>query len=216
MVSRERQGETDRLALFRRTTVVTAIFLVAAGVVLARYADILVTTLFSEEYRPAVILFQMFLLVFLRDSLDFGVPMRAINRTSAIMQGNLIAMAINGVLLAVLLPTVGLIGAVCAYLVSKFAEGFYLGSRLAKAYEVSFRQIAAWGELGKVLVAAAIAALVLYTDFWTDHLGFFGIFAGGLVFLLAFAVMLIVFGIPEMLKVLRQVRSFLPIPVGKG
>ena len=214
MVSRERQGETDRLALFRRTTVLTAIFLVAAGVVLGRYAEILVTTLFSEEYRPAVLLFQVFLLVFLRDSLDFGVPMRAINRTSAIMQGNLIAMAINGVLLAVLLPTVGLIGAVCAFVVSKFAEGFYLGTRLAKAYEVSFRQIAAWSDLGKVLIAAAIAALVLYTDFWTDHLGFFGIFAGGFVFLLAFAAMLVLFGIPEMLKLLRQVRAFLPFRLG--
>jgi O-antigen/teichoic acid export membrane protein len=148
--------------------------------------------------------------------LDFGVPMRAINRTSAIMQGNLIAMAINGVLLAVLLPTIGLIGAVCAYVVSKFAEGVYLGTQLAKAYEVSFRQIAAWSDLGKVLIAAAIAAVVLYTDFWTDHLGFFGVFAGGLVFLLAFVATLVLLGVPEMLKLLRQVRSYLPIPVGKG
>jgi O-antigen/teichoic acid export membrane protein len=216
MVSRERQGQADPLALFRRTTVLTAVFLVAAGVVLGRYAEMLVTTLFSEEYRPAVLLFQVFLLVFLRDSLDFGVPLRAINRTSAIMQGNLIAMAINGVLLAVLLPTVGLIGAVAAYLVSKFVEGFYLGTRLAKTYRVSFGEIAAWGDLGKVLIAAAVASVVLYTDFWTDHLGFFGIFGGGLVFALAYGAMLVLFGVPEMLRLLRQVRSLLPVPVGKS
>jgi O-antigen/teichoic acid export membrane protein len=215
MVSRERQGEADRLGLFRRTTVVTAIFLVGAGVVLGRYAEILVTTLFPEEYRPAVALFQVFLLVFLRDSLDFGVPMRAINRTSAIMHGNLLAMAINATLLVALLPTMGLIGAVWAFVISKFAEGYYLGIQLAKAYEMRFRDIAAWGDLAKVLLAAAIAALVLYGDFWTEHLGVFGVIAGALVFVLAFGVLLVVLGVPEITKLLHQVRSRWPIEVGK-
>lgn len=216
MVSRERSGEADRLALFRRTTVITAVFLVGTGVVLARYAEILVITLFSEEYRPAVLLFQVFLLVFLRDSLDFGVPMRAINRTSAIMHGNLLAMAVNGVLLAALLPTVGLVGAVWAFVVSKFAEGFYLGSRLAKAYEVRFRDIAAWADLGKVLLAAAISACTLYGDFWTEHLGLFGVIVGALVFLLVFTGLLVLLGVPEVPKLIRHVRSVLPAPAFKG
>jgi O-antigen/teichoic acid export membrane protein len=212
MVSRERQGESDRLALFRRTTVLTAVFLIAAGVVLGRYAEVLVTTLFSEEYRPAVLLFQVFLLVLLRESLDFGVPMRAINRTSAIMHGNLLALVINAVLLAALLPTIGLIGAVWAFVISRFVEGLYLGSRLAKAYDVGFGAIAAWFDLGKVLIAAAIAAIVLYGDFWTKHLGLFGIFAGGLAFLLAFSALLLLSGIPEIPRLIRRIGAHIAIP----
>lgn len=207
MVERDRATQQDRLLLFRRTTVLIAMFLIGAGVGLACFADILVVTLFSEEYRPAVLILQVYLLVFLRESLDFGVPLRAINRTTAILRSNLLAVAINAVLLPILMMLWGLIGAVIAFVISRSIEGIYLGLQARAAYQVTLRQIAPWGDLGKILLSAALAALVLYGGFWTEHLGFAGVFVGGALYVAAFAALLLLLRVPEARLLVRRVRT---------
>ena len=54
-------------------TIVAAILLIPAAVLLARFADTIVVTLFSEEYRLAVPVFQIYLLVLFREIVDFAV-----------------------------------------------------------------------------------------------------------------------------------------------
>lgn len=207
MVTRNRELQSDRLFLWRRATVVTAIFLVAAGVVLARFSEVLVITLFSEKYRPAVAIFQLYLLVFLRESIDFGVPLRAINRTTPILRSSVLAIAVNAVLMFILLPLWGVIGAVAAFLISRVIEGAYLGLQTMRAYEVSLRQLASWKDLGKVVVAAGLAAIVLYGGFWTQHLRFAGVILGGTAYLAVFASLLVLLRVPEATMLLQYVRS---------
>ena len=207
MVARERDQQPDRLLLFRRTTVVIAIFLIGAAVVLARFAEILVVTLFSEEYRPAVLILQIYLLVFARETLDFGVPLRAMNRTTPILRSNLIAIVVNALLLVVLLPLWGLIGAVVAFIISRMIDGAYLGLQTMRAYQVPLGEIAPWKDLGKVLVAAGLAAVPLYGEFWTQLLGFAGVIIGGVVYVLAFAALLLLLRVPEAMVLLQHVRS---------
>lgn len=199
IVSRNGQHSTpaDRLRLWRRTTVVTAIFLFASGVMLANFAEILVVTLFSAEYRPAVVLFQLFLLVFLRDALDFGIPLRAMNRNKPILYSNLIALGVNAALMLLLMPRWGAAGAVAALVVSRFVEGTYLATELARAYDVPLRRLAPWKDMLKVLAAALLAGAVLYGDFWTEHLGLFGVVIGAGVYTVVFAVLLSWANIPE-------------------
>jgi len=207
MVARDRDTQQDRLLLFRRTTVVIAMFLIGAGVGLACFADVLVTTLFSDEYRPAVVILQVYLLVFLRESLDFGVPLRAINRTGAILRSNVVAVLINAVLLPILMPLWGLIGAVIAFVISRMIEGVYLGAQAMVAYQVPLRQIAPWGDLAKIALAAALAALVLYGGFWTEHLGLAGVIVGGGLYVLAYAALLLGLKVPEAGRLLQRMRS---------
>ena len=88
----------DLLTLWRRSTVVTAILLVPLGVILARFADTIVVTLFSPAYQPAVIVFQLYVLALLRETFDFGIPLRALNRTAPILRTNLLALVVNVVL----------------------------------------------------------------------------------------------------------------------
>ena len=206
MVARNREPHGDRLLLFRRTTVVIAILLIAAAVMLARFAEILVITLVSEEYRPAVNILQIYLVVFARESLDFGVPLRAINRTTPILRSNMLAIVINVALVFLLLPLWGLTGAVIAFVLSRLVEGVYLGWQTLRAYEVPLSQLAPWTDLGKVVVAAVLAAAVLYGDFWTERLGLLGVLLGAAAYLTAFATMLLLLRVPEALSLLRHVR----------
>lgn len=205
MVARAREAQSDRLMLFRRTTIVTAICLFAAGIVLARFAETVIVTVFSEEYRSAALVMQLFLLTFLRECVDFGVPLRAMNRTAPIMQSNLLALAINLILLAILMPMWGLVGAVVAFVVSRFADGTYLAIQLMRVYDAPLSAIVEWRDLAKVVVAAALAAVVLYGSFWTDHFGLFGVMLGGATYLAVFGLLLVMLRVPEVLLLWHQV-----------
>jgi O-antigen/teichoic acid export membrane protein len=204
MVSRARHAQSDRLDLFRRTTIVTAIALFAAAIVLGRFAELVIVTVFSEEYRSAALVMQLFLISFLRECADFGVPLRAINRTAPIMRSNLIALTINLGLLTVLLPRWGLLGAVTAFVISRFADGLYLGHELKKAYAVGWSEIVAWRDLGKVAAAALIAAGVLFSGSWVDALGVVGAVISGALYVLSFGTLLVLFRVPEAATLLER------------
>lgn len=207
MVAKGRETLGDKMALWRRSTVVSCIALVGAGVVLARFAEPLIETFFSEKYLPAVAIFQLYLLVFLRESIDFAVPLRAIDRTAAILRSNLVAIFLNASLMTVLLPRWGVLGAVGAFLISRAIEGMYLGLQTMRAYRINVSELAAWGDLLKVLVSAGLAALVLVGSFWTEHFGIVGVAMGGAIYLVLFALLLAAFRIPEALALLQYIRA---------
>jgi O-antigen/teichoic acid export membrane protein len=206
MSAQQPADRKDPLLPWRRMTIVAAIALVAAAVVLARFADTVVTTLFSAQYRAAVPVFQIYLLVLLRETMDFAVPLRAVNRTAPIMYGYSIGLALNALLLWILLPVLGIAGAAIAYVISRGAEGVYLGLSTAREYRIALGDLANWSELLKVALAAALASVTLIGDFWTEHFGLLGAVAAGLCFLLAYAGLLIYLRVPEALMLWHGLR----------
>jgi O-antigen/teichoic acid export membrane protein len=205
LAARWRNGQQEVLDLWRRSTVATAILLVYVGVILARFADTIVITLFSERYRPAVIVFQIFVLALLRETFDFGIPLRARNHTAPILRSNLLSLILNVGLMSLMVPAWGLIGAVIAFVISRFVEGTYLAVQAMRIYEVSLAELARWRDLGKVVAAAVIAASLLYLPFWAGLLGLVG---GALVFGLAFLWLLRLAAIPEVIIGLRRAHSY--------
>jgi O-antigen/teichoic acid export membrane protein len=202
----DRNARENSLVLWRRTTVVIAIFLIAAAVVLGRSADLIITTLFSAEYRPAVALFQIYLLVLIRESVDFAVPLRAISQTTPILRSNLLALGINAALALLLLPTVGLAGAVWAFVISRMIEGIYLGWETLRAYQIRLRDLADWRDLGKVIAAALLAAPVLHPFLWGDTLTIASAVFGSLLYCVTFCLILALFRVNDFILLLRRCR----------
>jgi O-antigen/teichoic acid export membrane protein len=198
-------GDDEVLALFRRTTVMTLMVLVGMGVVLARFAETIVITLFSESYRSAIVLFQLYMLALVRESFDFGILIRAINRSTPIMLSSLVALILNVGMLVLVVPVWGLPGAVIAFVISRVVEGFYLGIQTKQTYGVSWRELVRWADVGKVLAAAGAAASVLFIPVWT---GLVGAMAGACVFAALFAVLLRLAGIPEAALLWRHAQSY--------
>lgn len=203
----QRRDVGDPLALWRRTTVVSMLLLVPVGIVLAEFAAPLVTTLFTAEYVAAVPVFQLYVVVLLREVFDFGVPLRAINRTAPIAHSNLIAVGLTIVLLAVLLPRFGLIGAVTAFLASRFADGTYLAYRMCREYRMPVGGLADWRDLAKVALACAAGSTVFIGSFWTEHFGLGGIAIGSIVFFAIVAALLVLMQLPEMLRILHGLKG---------
>ena len=207
MATQQRSDQhADPLVLWRRVTIVAAIMLIPAAVLLARFADTIVVTLFSEEYRAAVPVFQIFLLVLFREIVDFAVPLRALNRTAPIMYSNLLSIVVNAILLTILLPTVGLLGAAIAYVISRAIEGVYLGRQTARLYAIRSRELIKWGDLGKVALAAALAAITLAGSFWTTYMGLFGVLAAGCCFMAVYVPLLLLLRLPEALLLRDRVQ----------
>jgi O-antigen/teichoic acid export membrane protein len=208
MASRPRDDKAGVLALFRRSTVVVFILLISSGVLLARFADTLVTTLFSEDYRPAVPIFQLYVLALLRESFDYSIALRTLDRTGPMLRSNLLALVLNAGLMLLMVPYWGLIGAVVAFVIARFVEGAYLAQQTMRAYDIGLRDLADWPDLLKSTAAAAAAAVVLYGGFWTDSFGFAGVVVASAVYLLVFVVMLRLAGVPEITMVLRQAQGY--------
>jgi O-antigen/teichoic acid export membrane protein len=207
MASRRSTDKTQRLQLWRSSTVVTAVFLMSAGVVLARFADVLIVTLFSDEYRPAVIVFQIFMLVILRETVDLGIPLRALSRNAPILWGNLISFVLRIALLVIMVPNWGLVGGVGAIVISRFAEGGYLVRQLARAYQLPVRQLLPWIDLLKILAVALVSGVVLLGDFWVEQLGIFAVVPAGCLYLVVFVFLLSRLRIPEVTLLIARLRS---------
>ena len=201
------------LALWRRSTIVSMILLTAAGVVLFEFAHTFVVTLFSPSYEPAVLIFQIYLLVLVREVFDFGVALRAANRTAPIVTSSLFAILLNLLLLVTVLPIWGLPAAALAFVISRWTEGLVLSRSTMRAYNIGVKDLARWGDLGRVALAALLASVVFYGSFWIDYFGLVGVLLGSAVFMALFIVLLLVFRVPEATAMLGRLRKTETLPV---
>ena len=195
------------LALWRRSTIVSMILLTAAGVVLFEFAHTFVVTLFSPSYEPAVLIFQIYLLVLVREVFDFGVALRAVNKTAPIVTSSLFAILLNLLLLVTVLPVWGLPAAALAFVISRWTEGLVLSRSTMRAYNIGVKELARWGDLGKVTLAALLASAVFYGSFWIDHFGLVGVLLGSALFMALFIALLLVFRVPEATAMLGRLRK---------
>ncbi|MFL6548528.1 MAG: oligosaccharide flippase family protein [Povalibacter sp.] len=197
----------DALRLWHRSTVMSMLLLLPAAIILFEFAQPLVVTLFSPEYAPAIPIFQLYLLVLLREVFDFGVALRAVNRNTSIVYSNLIAIVLNIGLLAIAVPYMGLIGAAAAFVVSRYLEGIYLGWRTARAYGAGVRSIANWSDLTRVAIAGTLASIVFYGSFWTNYFGLFGVCLGACAYMIVFVLLLWLLRVPEITQLLQRVEG---------
>jgi O-antigen/teichoic acid export membrane protein len=200
------------LALWRRSTVVSMILLTAAGCVLFEFAHTFVVTLFSASYEPAVVIFQIYLLVLVREVFDFGVALRAVNRTAPIVTSSLFAIVLNLLLLLTIMPIWGLPAAALAFVISRWTEGLVLSRSTMRAYNITLKDLARWDDLGKVALAALLASVVFIGSFWIDYFGLAGVVLGTAVFLALFLALLVAFRVPEVAAMVGRLRKTETVP----
>ena len=208
MAAHRRDDRAAALALWRRSSVATFIILIPCGVLLARFADTIVTTLFSSEYRPAVPIFQIYVIALLRESFDFSVALRTLDKTAPMLRSNLVALAINAGLMWLLVPRWGLIGAVSSFVIARLVEGAVLAYQTLRAYQIGLRELANWADLLKSVAAAAAASVILFGTFWTDTLGLVGAVLASALYLLAFVLLLRLAGVREAAMFLRHAQGY--------
>ncbi|HKZ73534.1 MAG TPA: lipopolysaccharide biosynthesis protein [Steroidobacteraceae bacterium] len=196
MVRRDRGATAESLAVWGRATVIGMVLLFPVVVLIARYAEPLVVTVFGPGYREAAFLMQLYMLAVVRACFDFAPPLRAINRNASLVNASLARLLLSVALLWVLVPSAGLAGALGAFLIAKYFEAFYLGWCVMRVYSLPVRELLPWGRIARTGAAALVAALVLHRV-WTDVFGVAGVLVAGVVYLAAFAFMIRVLRVEE-------------------
>jgi O-antigen/teichoic acid export membrane protein len=201
-------GEGDPIALWRRATIVFMLLMVPVAILIARHAESIIRLLFSPAYLNAVPVMQVYALILIRECFDFGILMRAANRTLSFFHGSALSLAINALWLVLLVPVFGIVGAAAALVVARICEGCFMGSRAAKIYSIRARDLLPWARIGKVIVAAGLSALVLIAPtpdgpwHWPFVLG------SSAAFCLLFWGLLSVLRVPEAATILTALRRF--------
>ena len=187
------------LALWQKATVVNTIMLFPIVVLVARYAEPLVTLVFGPNYVSAAVVMQIYMLVVIRECFDFAPALRAVNRTRPLVESNVAGLLACTVAMLLLIPVAGLAGAMLAFVIASYVDVSWLGWRTLQAYEVRLSELLPWRSIGKTALAAAVASLLIVSSVWTEVFGRLGIVLAGLAYLAAFAVLLQVMHIPEAL-----------------
>jgi O-antigen/teichoic acid export membrane protein len=206
MVRRGRTSRQTPLALWQHATAVNAIFLLPVGVLVARYAEPLIVTLFGGSYVAAATVMQIYMLVLVRECFDFAPALRAINRASPLVHSNLAALLVGMIALLVLLPRWGINGAIAASVIASFVDAAWLGRSVAKYHNLTFRELAPWRSIGRTALAAALAAIVIAPAEWTEVLGVTGIVLAAAIYLVVFAALLRFLRVPEAARLFESVR----------
>ncbi len=210
MVRFDRHSRKDSLALWKRATAVNTILLFPVVVIVERFAAPLVTTVFGRAYAPAALLLQIYMLFVVRACFDFAPALRAINCTRPLVGSNVASIIACGALLAVLIPTDGVVGAMWALVLASVVEAVWLGRSTMRNYEVGLGELVSWSSTARVAVAALVAGGVLATSVWIRAFGPAGILLGSAIYLAVFVVLLLVLRVPEAHALLAWVRRLLP------
>lgn len=200
MVRKDRGGHAGgnaALALWKKATVVNTILLFPVVVLVARYAEPLITTVFGASYVHAALIMQLYMLVVIRECFDFAPALRAVNRTRPLVESNVAGLAACAAAMLLLIPLAGLAGAMAAFVIASYVDALWLGWRSLQSYGIRVSEILPWRSIGKTALAAVVAGLLVVSSAWTDIFGRAGIVLAGLVYLVAFALLLQLMRIPE-------------------
>ena len=195
MVRKERGSSS--LALWQKATVVNAIMLFPVVVLVARYAEPIVTMVFGPKYASAAFVMQLYMLVVIRECFDFAPALRALNRTRPLVESNVAGLLACAAAMFLLIPLAGLAGAMIAFVIASYVDVVWLGWRTRQAYGVGAAVLVPWRSIVKTALAAALAGLLLVNSVWTEVFGRAGIVLAGMTYLAAFAGLLQVLRIPE-------------------
>jgi O-antigen/teichoic acid export membrane protein len=206
LVRARAKGEGDPIALWKRATVVFMLLMVPAAILIARHAESIVLLLFSKDYLNAVPVMQVFTIFLLRECFDFGVLLRAANRTLAFFHNSALSLAINGLGLVLLVPVLGIVGAAAALVLMRIWEAFFLGSRVTRIYSIRARDLLPWRQIGRVILAAGLSALVLVIPTPEGPWRWPFVVGSSAVFCAAFWGLLLLLRVPEVAAILATMR----------
>ena len=202
-----KDGGTQWVPAWRRSTVQVAILLAPIAMVSWRYAEPLVVTVFSNRFVEAAQLLRWQTGMVAVACLDLALAMRVMGRTSAMLVVSVLTLIVNLGLLFLLVPRMGINGAAVALLASHLSALTYLTWRATSILKMPVLEFLPVAGLAKVTVVALAAAAVLVPNFWTDSFGIVGAAAASILYSLLFAGLLILIRLPEALDLQQRILS---------
>jgi O-antigen/teichoic acid export membrane protein len=183
--------------LWQRSTVVFAILLLPIATVLCAFAAPLIELVFSSRYLPAVPVFQVYLLVLVRECFDFDLALRAAGQPRRALVAHVVTLVVNLSLALWLVRQLGVVGAGVSMITARAVSGVYLARCVADVVNLRLRDVFPWSDLLRVVCAIGLAALTLIPAIVYPEYGWLGRIACGAAFGIAFFALLRLFDVGE-------------------
>jgi O-antigen/teichoic acid export membrane protein len=148
--------------LWRRATIKTATMFFPMFVFLELTARPFITILFTPQYADATPVFMIYMLLFLRSSVETGAIIQSFNRTAFIFVGFFIGFAVNVALGILLFKWIGRLGVPISALITMTAVNTANLIYSARLVKVPFFTMFPTTELLKRFIAAAVPGVVLW------------------------------------------------------
>jgi O-antigen/teichoic acid export membrane protein len=215
LVRRGGRAQAEALELWHRTVVVNCVLLFPTAIALAWYAEPLVVKAFGATYRPAIPVLQWYGLVIVRSCFDFSPLLRAVSKTRPFITAGVLAGLGIALLLALLLPHYGVVGAAMALAAASFIDAAYLGYIVKREYRCGWRKLIPWRTVAKVTLCAAAGAAIAFGVMSPAHGTFPGAVCGTILYGAVFVVLLLAARVDEVTTLLRRLRTMAPALRGR-
>lgn len=204
LAAQARAGGTQWVETWRRSSVQVAILLFPLAVLSARYAEPFLAAAFAPRYAAAAPLLRWHAALLALACLDVALVLRVLGRTRRMLGVSVVTLGLNLALLPLLLPRMGVAGAAAALLASSAAGTLYLAMQATRALGLSLTQFLPLAGLGRVALAALLAASLLWPSWWHESFGLVGALLASAVYVAAFVLLLRLARVPEALELQRR------------
>ena len=195
------------LGMWKAATVVFTLLLLPCIALMIRFADPLISFVFSPKYHSAVPVFQAYALTLVFACFDFPVFLRAINRTRVFIVVGVVTMVVNLATLAFMTLWFGLVGAVASLLLTRLVAFLWYYRMVVRFIGCAPFELVRWKDAGKISLATLLATLVVLPSYWTERPGILGAILGSACFVACYAIAVHYCHIPETRQVAAAIRS---------
>ena len=149
-------GENPKsaLILWNKSNVLYLYLMLPLFILLFFYSKLIITTLFTIKYLPAVPLFRIYLILMIRKCFEMGMPIRALNKNKYFVVGNIISLIVNIVLLYTLYKVLGFVGPAIAAVATEISLAVFLASKILDLYNIRLKELLSWHKLAKIFLAS--------------------------------------------------------------
>jgi O-antigen/teichoic acid export membrane protein len=211
LVRRVKHSKQEAVRLFHRTTVLNCLLLFPVAVVVAWYAQPLILTAFGPAYRPAIPVLQWYVLLIVRSCFDFSTLVRAVNKTAVFLAISVADLLMNGLALVVLLPLMGIVGAIIALCIGRVGSSIYLGVYVSRLYGCGLRGLLAWTPTAKVAACAVGAGVIAFGITFQSRATLLGAVCGSVLYGVLYTALLLATRVEEATTIIQWLKS---VPAG--
>jgi O-antigen/teichoic acid export membrane protein len=165
MVRQAASDQGDKLRLWKRGNIAYSCLILPVFLVLFWYADVLIPLVFTDRYVDAVPIFRVLLLIMPIEAIEMNSPLRAANRTTELLFGNLILLTSNLVCIFVFFryfPEIAILGPAVGLVFGSCVERIFMAWRITRFFKVSLGNLLKWRSQAAIWSCTAASSLLLF------------------------------------------------------
>lgn len=163
----------------------SSLIIVFACMLLVVFAEPVVSILYSDKYLPGTNIFRVYSLTSLVKITTWGIVLNSTKKTKTILGISVITLVSNVILNFILLPTIGMIGAAIATMISEFLTILLKLYFTSKNMNIKFRAVVPWAKIFAILAYVSVFGLIAHVIFSAFKMNFSSImsavFAGAII-----------------------------------